>query len=145
MNRLYRNNTDVLQDRSNNHNPSYNKSPIRRQTVQNMNPARSPLRSRTPTRHVSPLKQTQPSMPIKFISTLSPGKQRQTNMENYPEFSNGQGMKFITQNLIDKNYQKSKKKELSKKTERNTQEDNGLFGKLVHKLNSEKKSGLRSN
>lgn len=74
MNRLYRNNTEVLHDRTLHLNPANNKSPIRRQTIHNMNPARSPLRSRTPTRCVSPLKQTQPPVPIKFITTVSPGK-----------------------------------------------------------------------
>jgi hypothetical protein len=76
MQRVQRNITDTVHDRSPHHTP-LQKSPLRRQNGHQANPARSPIRSRTPTRHVSPLKTAAPfPSSIRFISTLSPAKER---------------------------------------------------------------------
>lgn len=104
MNRLHRNNTDILPERYPNYNTQYTKSPIRRQNTNLVNATRSPIRSRTPTRHVSPIKNNSQQFPIKFISNVSPSKERPANQENYLEFSNGKSIKYINSNLNDKNY-----------------------------------------
>ena len=79
MQRIQRNNTDNFHE----HYPSNlqcNKSPIKRQNMNQINPVRSPIRSRTPTRYVSPIKTTnQLPSSIKFISRVSPLKKKQSN------------------------------------------------------------------
>ena len=82
------------------------KSPLKRAPC-HPNTARSPLRSRTPTRHVSPIKtnpQQQPS--IRFISNVLPMKERERygEVENQGEFSNGKSMKYINHPINDKFY-----------------------------------------
>lgn len=79
MNRVQRNNTEILSERYPNYNMQYNKSPIRRQNGNGINPGRSPIRSRTPTRHVSPIKNNSQQFPIRFISNVSPSKDRPPN------------------------------------------------------------------
>ena len=104
MQRTYRNNTDTAHDRVPNQ-AQLNKSPIRRQNVNPSYIARSPIRSRTPTRHVSPLKNaTNTPNPIKFISNVSPAKEKRTNYENQGQLSNGKGIKYINNNYNDKIY-----------------------------------------
>lgn len=78
MNRIHRNQTEILSDRNN---IQYNRSPIRRQNINHPNPARSPIRSRTPTRCVSPIKANNGyQASIKFITNVSPIKDRQNNI-----------------------------------------------------------------
>ena len=82
MQRIHRHNTDHLHEPYTN--PlQYNKSPIKRQNINHANTVRSPIRSRTPTRSVSPIKlgNNMPSS-IKYISNVSPSKQKQGNHEN---------------------------------------------------------------
>ena len=103
MQRMHRHNTDNLHDQY----PSnpLNKSPIKRQNINHIHPARSPIRSRTPTRNVSPLRTTSPlPSSIKYISRMSPVKQKVVNIENNSEFSNGKGLKYISNHFNDKNY-----------------------------------------
>lgn len=102
MQRIQRYNTDNLYE-TNPSNLQINKSPIRRQNANQLNPARSPIRSRTPTRYVSPIAH-QNNFPIKFIANVSPAKEKKSNLENNSELSNGKGLKFINNNFTDKFY-----------------------------------------
>jgi hypothetical protein len=84
----------------------FNKSPLKRN-----NPyptARSPLRSRTPTRPLSPLN-VHPANPIRFIPNVSPLKDREERekfpeVENQGEFANGRSIKYINHPTNDKFY-----------------------------------------
>lgn len=77
MNKIRRTSTNIVYEACT-HNLDLNKSPLKRNpNFNHQNTARSPLRSRTPTRHVSPIKMNSQMQPaIRFISNVSPIKER---------------------------------------------------------------------
>lgn len=80
MNKIRRTGTTPVLEAYQN-NLQFNKSPIRRSNLNQLNPNKSPIRSRTPTRDISPIKNTNPyPTPIKYISNVSPIKEKPTNL-----------------------------------------------------------------
>lgn len=117
------------------------KSPIRRNNLNTHITAKSPIRSRTPNKNVSPIKPS-PQLPsnIRFIANVSPLRERPIEPDNYSEIANGKHIKYIQQQQITERGPEAARKDKGVKTERVTQEENRLFGKIVDKLNSEKKN-----
>jgi hypothetical protein len=104
MNKILRQNTNRLTD---NHTPGIqiNKSPLKPiHTINTIHPTKSPLRSRTPVRFVSPINNKSTITAIKYISNVSPLKEKVQDRENQSEISNGKSIKSINNQIIDKNY-----------------------------------------
>jgi hypothetical protein len=113
------------------------RSPLRRTPCKQPVQQKSPFRSRTPTRPLSPLRHLPAN--IRYIANVSPLRDRPPEADNLPDLSNGKSIKYIQGSKAERNFETTRKNEFNKPSDRNFPEDNRLFGKMVDKLNSEKK------
>jgi hypothetical protein len=114
------------------------RSPLRRNPANHNHSSKSPIRSRTPTRPVSPLSHHALPTTIRYIANVSPLRELPTNSDN-TNLSNGKNIRYIQASKTERNYDTAHKNEFSKASDRTFPENNRLFGKIVDKLNSEKK------
>lgn len=128
------------------HPPITARSPLRRAPCNQGPQNKSPIRSRTPTRPVSPLKH-QHALPntIRYIAHVSPLRDRPSEADNYNDLSNGKNMRYIHNSKIERNFETNRKNDFNKPSDRTFPEENRLFGKIVDKLFSEKKGAPGSN